>query len=191
MSWPTDRAVVEELITAADVNLLPVLIASSTLGGSAANIDFTSIPSIYSSLMLVCWLRTDFAGAALNCHVRLNNDSAANYDYQVLAGSAATASASESFGQTMAFIGPAPGATAGASLFSAHVVHFPHYAGTTNNKAQSAISGTKTGTSTGNITVAEISSFWRSNTAVSRVTILPTSGNLVAGSRASLYGMGQ
>ena len=38
------------------------LIAKTTLGASASNIEFTSIPDTYTDLFLVCNMRTDYSG---------------------------------------------------------------------------------------------------------------------------------
>lgn len=189
MAWPTDAVATGELITAAQFNGLPVMIANSTLGADAANIDFQSIPSHYAHLMLECYLRSDTAAAAQTVMYRLNNDSAGNYDYQFVAGSAAVASAGETFASGVARIGTMPANTAGANLFCAVTAVFPHYANTANNKAAESQSAHKSGTASGNLESSAWASFWRSNSAINRITILGGAGNLKSGSRVTLYGL--
>lgn len=189
MAWPTDAVATGELITAAQLNGLPVRIANTTLSGSAANIDFQSIPGHYAHLLLVMYLRTDQAVTSSTIFVRFNNDSAGNYDYQFVQGSAAVASASEAFAGTAAGVAPAPGNSAGANLFDAVTFDVPHYANSANNKAFASTFGSKVGTASGNMTTGGYAGFWRSSAAITRVTILSGVGNLVSGSRATLYGV--
>ena len=178
-----------EVITAAQLNGLPVRIADSTLSGDAASISFSSIPAIYAHLYLECYLRADNAATTQNTYFRFNADSGANYDYQNILGSAATASATEAFGQTLMFITGIPGNNAGANLFAGVTIDVPHYAQTANNKDIIVQSAGKIGTSTGNLGVSATVGFWRSNAAVSTITIGPATGNLKSGSRATLFGM--
>jgi hypothetical protein len=189
MAWPATAVATGELITAAQLNGLPVMIANTTLGGDAANIDFTSVPGHYAHLMLVCYLRSDIAAANTPVYIRLNNDSGGNYDWQFIQGSAAVASAGEAFAQTAGQIGVMPANSAGANLFNAGQIVIPHYAGSANNKSVECEWAYKTGTTTGLLSVGALALHWRSSAAVTRVTVLPTSGNLRSGSRATLYGL--
>lgn len=166
-------------------------IADSTLGGSAASVDFPSIIGTYAHLMAVVYARGDLAALNVSIQMRLNNDSAANYDYQSLRGIAASTNAQETFGSTAgAVIGNMPTATAGANLFGVTTVFLPHYAGSSNNKACVSLSSMKVGTSTGNLFSDLYGGFWRSAAAISRITLVPSVGNFVAGTRVSLYAMG-
>jgi hypothetical protein len=188
MAWPSTAVATGELITAAQLNGLPVMIANSTLSGDAASFDVTSIPSHYAHLMVVCYARSDTGSSSAQIGVRFNNDSSAIYDYQNVMGQAAVASASETFATTFALIGNIPGNTAGANLFGVQTFTVPHYAGTANNKACSSESGFKVGTATTNLVVQALAGFWRSNAAINRITVF-TSGNFRAGSRFTLYGL--
>jgi hypothetical protein len=165
------------------------MIANSTLGGDAANIDFTSIPSHYAHLMLVCYLRGDTAAVTTNCNIRFNNDTAGNYDYQSVFGSAATASAAEAFAQAAAAIGTIPANSAGANLFDCITVEIAHYANSANNKASVSQWAMKYGTATTNMSAGTLAQFWRSNAAINRITLLPVAGSFRAGSRITLYGL--
>lgn len=162
----------------------------STLGGSAANVDMTSIVGTYAHLLLVVYARGDAAATSAALNMRLNNDSAANYDFQQSQAAGTFATTGETFAATQASIGNMPANTAGANLFSAQCVFIPHYAGSANNKIYVGVSSIKTGTSTGNVILNLPGGFWRSTAAITRITLLPGSGNFVAGTRVSLYGMG-
>jgi hypothetical protein len=189
MAWPTSAVATGELITAAQLNGLPVMIANSTLSGDAANIDFTSIPSHYAHLMVVCYARGDTAATTTNLLVRFNNDSGGNYDYQRVSGVAAAATAGESFAQTSCLVAAIPANTADANLFGATTFDVPHYANTANNKDLSSQYANKITTTTGNLNVSAVAGFWRSSAAITRITLLPAAGNLRSGSRATLYGL--
>jgi hypothetical protein len=165
-------------------------IADTTLGASAANIDFTSIASTFAHLLVIAYTRADNAVGAQDLLCRFNADTAANYDSQYVRGNAATASAAESFAATSIAVGGAPGTSAGANLFGMSAFIVPHYTNAANNKIISALYLDKTGTATSNLDVRLVLGAWRSNSAINRVTLLSAAGNLVSGSRATLYGLG-
>lgn len=165
-------------------------IADSTLTGSAASIDLTGLPTSYAHLVIELYLRTDQAVATSTASIRLNNDSAANYDYQQLDATAASVAAAETFAATSVVAASCPGASAGANLFSAIRITIPHYAGTANNKSLTCVYSHKDGTGSGAMRVGIRGGFWRSSAAVSRVTIIPGGSNFVTGSRVSVYAEG-
>jgi len=165
-------------------------IFDQTLTAAAATIEIPNIIQAYGHLLLVVYGRGDSAAVAVGLQARFNNDSGGNYDTQVVFGAAATAGATEGFAATSAQIGTIPANTAGANLFGEAEALIPHYAGTVNNKTLVSSYGYKTGVATGNLVSARFAGFWRSNVAITRITILPAAGNLTAGTRASLYVMG-
>ena len=165
-------------------------IADTTLGGSAANVDMTSIVGTYAHLLVVAYARSDAATNSVLTNLQFNGDTAANYDTQRLIGSAATVVASESFAATSMTFGSIAANTAGANLFGASITFIPHYAGSANNKAAVSIAAQKNGTASGNMSSNVFAGFWRSNAAITRITLLPASGNFVAGTRVTLYALG-
>jgi len=189
MAWPTTAVATGELITAAQMNGLPVRIADTTLAADAASISFTSIPGHYAHLLVVAYLRGDTAAANVSARIRFNADTGSNYDWQSILGSAATASAGETFGETSAVLGNIPANTAGANLFGALTVEIPHYAQASNNKAAHAAFAMKSGTGSGALQAGALSAFWRSSAAITQVTLIPGAGNFRSGSRATLYGL--
>ena len=167
-----------------------VQLANSTLAVDTASIDFQSISGSWAHLMLVAYLRCSGAGLTITTtSLRFNNDSGANYDRQRLYGNAAGAIATESFAQTSAYFGSIPGATADPNVFAAYTLFIPHYANASNNKAFLSSCAVKGSASAGLLLSESIAGFWRSNSAITRITLIPFSGNLVAGSRATLYGL--
>jgi hypothetical protein len=165
-------------------------VAEVTLGSAAASIDFTSIAEDWSHLMLALYLRGDTAATTVNLLVRINGDSGGSYDYQRLTGNAGTAGAAEAFGQTSALMGVIPANTAGANVFGGGLILVPHYAQAANQKYLLSFFGYKIGNVSTNLDVAIRSGFWRNANAITQITLLPSAGNFVTGSRATLYGMG-
>jgi hypothetical protein len=164
-------------------------IAETVLGSSAATFDFTSIPATFRHLLLEIYCRGDAAAAAANVLLRFNNDSAANYDYQLLQASAGSASGVEAFAQTSTYLGNAPAANAPANVFGNTRADIPYYANSTNQKSVTSQSALKTGTTTGTLFSYCPAGFWRSTAAINRITLLLSSGNFVSGSVATLYGL--
>jgi hypothetical protein len=189
MAWPQTAIVTDEPVTTVALNSLPVMIANTTLSGDAASIDFAVIGGHYSSLMLVCYLRGSTAATSVQTILRFNGDGGANYDTQYLLGLAAAASAGEAFAAGFAQVGNMPGSSAGANLFSTLTVVVPHYANAANNKACQSQWAMKFGTTTADIESGRFAGFWRSSTAITQVQIAPNTGNIVSGSRVTLYGL--
>lgn len=189
MAWPASAAATGDLISAPQMNGLPVRIANTTLSASAASIDFTSIPGHYAHLMLVAYLRSDEAVTASTVRARFNGDTAANYDRQHLGAVAAATSASEAFAATAAVIGGCSGGSAPANLFGTLRLVVPHYAQAADNKAALSRWGTKWGTTSGTMETFSAAAFWRSSVAITRLELLPGAGNFVSGSRATLIGL--
>src|SRR4051794_29698122 len=57
-----------------------VLVASTTLGSTAASVDFPSIASTYGHLRLIIRARGDAAATAVSVGLQFNGDTGANYD---------------------------------------------------------------------------------------------------------------
>jgi hypothetical protein len=167
-----------------------VQLADETLTGAASTIDFTSIDGSFAHLLLLAYLRGTTSGTAIEVGARFNNDSGSNYDDQRLTGQGASPGAGEAFGGSDALVGFAPaGLSESASLYSAVRFLVPHYAGTANNKVLLSRWASKTGTSTTTMTAGNAAGFWRSNAAITRLTLVPQSGDFAIGSRATLYGL--
>lgn len=167
-----------------------VQLARGVLGGAQANIDITAISGSYDHLRLIAYLRGDTAAASTTCLLRANGDSGANYDRQLLHASQTSAAASEFFGQTsITVMETMPANTAGANLFGMIVVDIPFYSLTSNNKDFNIEQITKIGIATANLRWGAVSGFWRSNAAITQLTLLPGAGNFVAGSAYSLWGI--
>ncbi len=179
-----------DIVTAAEFKKSAGSIYDTTLGASAASVDVTAISSTYAHLLISTYTRSDTAAANTPLLIRFNGDTGANYDYQYAQGSAAVASAAETFAATSLQVGYAEANTAGANLFAMAEIFIPHYAGSSNNKQVASLATSKGGTASGNLAVNIFGGGWRSNAAINQVTLFPSAGNFVSGTRITIYAMG-
>lgn len=147
-----------------------------------ASFDFQNIPSYFNHLRLIVVGRSDAAGVSqATCFCRFNGDAGANYDYIYIG--------SEVFGQTGAFVGNVTGSTAGAALAGGLDVLVPNYAATAFQKLGHFQGANKQGTTAGTQRNDNGAFFWRNAAAINRLTAYLGSGNWIAGSVATLYGI--
>lgn len=169
---------------------VPVLLGDSgVLGGAAGTIDFSGLPATFMRLVVLFYGRTSGAVTVGDLLMRLNNDSGANYDntsyYLDQAGNLNTDSLAQN--QSAITIGQLPGSSANANLMGVATIELVGYASTVFNKVAHA---NGYASSSGTVERREISGGrWGNTAAVNRVTLLPATGNFVAGSRAVIYGM--
>ena len=183
--WATN-----DIVTAAEFKKSADSVFDTTLGASAANLDVTGISNTYAHLMITTYTRGDTAAANTPLLIRFNGDTAANYDYQYMQGSAAAATAAETFAATSLQGGYTEANTAGANRFSTSVIFVPHYAGSANNKQVMVIATSKGGTASGNLAANIFGGGWRSNAAINQITFLPGAGNFVSGTRVTIHALG-
>lgn len=159
-----------------------VLIASTTVGsGGASSIDFTSIPSTYTDLVLLGSTR-DTSDSYVE--MQLNGDTnSANYSCRFIRGNGTNAaSASGSYNR----VGVSPSTSYTASTFGNLSLYIPNYAGS-NQKSSSA-----DGVSENNATFATAGLFanlWTGTAAITSIKIYPSTGSFVQYSSAYLYGI--
>lgn len=164
-------------------------ISAGVLASPAASFDFTSIPSSYRSLHIILVARGTTAATAQSVVLRLNNDSAANYDTQAMYASATTPASFELLAQTSIQVGTVPASTATATVAGHLLIDLPLYASSTFQKTVEAQGAHKVGTATGNLTTRKTSGFWRSTATITQVTLSPAADNFDTGSFAVLYGV--
>lgn len=161
----------------------------STLGADTATIDTgaNGVSQLYDHLLLVLLLRTTEAVTLSGVNMTFNGDGGANYDRQVIRNTNTTVIGAISLAQT-SFTILAPGASAQTGAFSAPAIFIPSYAQTNAHKAfdftQASIEDTAA-----DCRIESAAGRWRSTSAISRVALTAQSGNLLAGSRMSIYGL--
>jgi hypothetical protein len=159
------------------------LISSVTVGaGGASSIDFTSIPSTYTDLVLKISARTTRANEGDAISVSINGV-ATNQSSRSIEGSG-SATGSSTF---TSFRTQADGANATANTFGNSEFYFPNYAGSTNKSASAD------GVSENNATAAYAwltANLWSSTAAINQITITDlNSATFVQYTTAYLYGV--
>lgn len=158
--------------------------------GSGASFDFTSIAGTYTDLKIIGIGRGDTAAAGIGVHILFNNDSAGNYDSEFLNGNATTVSSLEFLATAQNYAAGIPAASAAAGLAGTFEITIPNYAGTTFNKRWHSVVGQSQAEAVGGHTARVTAGQWRNTAAITRVTLICTTGNFAAGSTATLYGLG-
>jgi fibronectin-binding autotransporter adhesin len=162
-----------------------VLLETIELTQSAASVTFDNIPqSGYTDLKIVASTRNDAAAVQVVNTLKLGSI-VTGYADKYLYGSG-SAAGSGSFSATSGFIGDAPGASATASTFGNQEIYIPNYL-SSNAKSWSVDSVAENNATGAFMELTAVSN--TSTAAISSVTIAPTSGNFVANSTFSLYGV--
>jgi hypothetical protein len=159
------------------------------LTGATASIDFSNIPGTYRDLMLTFEGRTDAVSNNASVFLRFNGDSTfGNYDFVYLQGYGTVVSAAESVGTSYIHSGLLPAANAPAGEVGFGNVRIFDYSRALWNKNLTSQWGLNR-QSAGQTIVGTSSGFWRSTAAITQITILPSSNNLVTDTRATLWGL--
>jgi len=160
-------------------------IASVSVGLlGASSIDFTSIPSTYTDLVVKASLRDTYTGAVTRPFILKLNGSSSSYSAKFLLGDGASAS---SFSDTSGYIGYETTTTTTASTFASVDIYLTNYA-SSNYKSYSIDGVTENNGTTANASL--VASLWSNTAAVNQVTLYPfSSNNFVQYSTATLYGI--
>jgi hypothetical protein len=152
-------------------------IASVTVGsGGAATIDFTSIPSTYTDLVV----KLSVSAASSNGFLMSINGSTANLSYKLLEGDGATAASYTGSSGRIAY------AFSSATIFSNIEVYLPNYAGSTNKSfSTDAVSEQNATTAYADLTA----SLWSQTAAINALGFYFSAGNIREYSTATLYGI--
>lgn len=158
-------------------------IASVTVGaGGAATIDFTSIPSTYTDLILKVSHRgtsnTGVAGLELQY-----NGSTSSLTFRRLIGDGASASSGTASTGQVALV---QGGNATADTFGNLEVYIPNYAGSTN-KSASADNANENNATTEYLGIT--AHLWSNTAAITSIKLDPNAGDFVQHSTATLYGI--
>lgn len=176
-------------ITGGAANL--TVLFNSTLGADAASIDTgaNGIAQTASHLLIYFTGRTTQAVTLSATNMTLNGDSTAVYDRYSFtvtgtAGAQGSAYATNSWGWAQT-----PGSSADANVQAVAVLFIPDY---TSSKVHNSFgfSGHIATAATGNSVAAFSTLRYRTAAAITQLTATANSGNLVAGSRLTIYGLG-
>lgn len=161
----------------------------STLGASG-NIDTGAggIAQTSDHLLMVVVGRTTEAVALSKYLLTFNNDGGANYDWQILQGNNATASATPLAAQTQ-FEFNMPGTPADASMAGTYVILVPSYRQTTFHKNFFVVGGFAGATAAQGLFQARAGR-WRNTAAITRAALSASGGGTpLTGSRLTIYGL--
>ena len=155
-------------------------IATTTITvSSSTTIDFTSIPSTYTDLVLV--LQGTANSNYWDLYVRFNSDTGSNYSVTRLFGSGSAAGSNRISGDTLIQTTYYGNLGTGQSN---QILNVMNYANTTTNKTM-LIRGNNAGNG-----VDASFGLWRSTAAITAINLLMFSGgSFQVGTTASLYGI--
>ena len=161
-----------------------VKIATVTVGaGGAASMDFTSIPSTYTDLVLkVSGKGTFTTGVADSAYIRFNGSST-SYSSRRLQGDGSVAN-STTFTEIYFRIDNT--GTGQTSIFGNAELYIPNYAGSTNKSVSSDSVEENNGTEAYTNLNAGL---WSNTAAINQITLYPNNGNFAQYSTATLYGI--
>jgi hypothetical protein len=157
-------------------------IATTTLGSAANSFTFSSIPSTYTDLKLIVVARVNVTNST-GLFVRFNSDTASNYSQTTLYGTG-TGTGSSRFTNSSngIFIN-------GDSLSTTHpagmYMDIFSYAGSTNKTSLVFSPIDKNGSGVVEVDVG----LWRNTAAINSINVRMFSGDLAAGTTATLYGI--
>jgi hypothetical protein len=160
-------------------------IATTTLGSAQASYTFSSISGSYTDLVLVMSARTDNTGTGATYCIRYNSDSSAIYSLTALEGNGTSATSERYTGLTYAESGRLNTSSSSNTTPSLSIVNIMNYANSTTYKTALA----RSSASNEIYAVDAEVTLWRSTVAISSLYIYPSSGNFVAGSTFTLYGI--
>ena len=155
--------------------------------GGSASINFTSIPSTYTDLLIKASMRWDSSSDGFS-YVRFNGDSGGNYSYKVVYGdpNATNTGSVYTTSTDKAVTGGSQWASWTANTFGSIEIYIPNYAGS----AVKSFSGEGVGENNAPSTYPVLSSgLWNSTSPITSISLIQASGNWVQYSTASLYGI--
>ena len=156
------------------------LISSVTVGaGGASSIDFTSIPSTYTDLVIKYSIRN--ASTFATCYLRFNASTTSYTGRRLFVNS--TTVSSDTVNADVIFENPS---SYTASTFASNEVYIPNYAGS-NNKSASIDFATENNAAANYEGIA--AELWSNTAAITQVSIVPAAGTFAQYSTAYLYGI--
>lgn len=160
-------------------NTYKALSTVSVGAGGAANIDFTNIPQTYTDIVIKVSSRVSSTDTPIS--VRFNG--ATDASWRRIYGNGASAT-SQSGTDTFWFYTNTSAQT--ANTFGSGEIYIPNYVGS-SNKSVSSESLTENNGTTAEMFM--VSALWANTAPITRITLVPLTGNFVQHSTATLYGV--
>lgn len=164
-------------------------LSSTTVGsGGTSTISFTSIPQTYGDLVLVCSLRSNYAGVPEVTKLNFNNNSSSVYSYETMrtdGGASATTAKTSNTSRILLY--SQNGDTATSNAFGLITVYIPSY---TNSQNKSIIASGAAETDATYTYLGFQSGVWANTAAITQIDLAPTLGtSFKQYSTAYLYGI--
>ena len=156
-------------------------IATNTLSSPAVTLTFSSIPQTYTDLILVCNLGQV---APANVALQFNGDTGANYDSMIAYASGTGAPASGNYDNLSFAYGLNGAGQLPSTIVASGWFEIFSYSSTAVRKTLL--------TRYANNALAEITNFsstWRNTAAINAIRVFSYSGDFLAGSSFTLYGI--
>jgi len=168
------------------------LISTSTVGATAvSSIDFTSISSTYTDLLVVHSLRTTLTGGPYHfddCALRFNGDTGNNYNRLVLRTREGSTGSGQNISSSFIVLYESDAADATANSFGSGQVYITNYA-SAEHKSVDVMGGSESNNAT-QVQYGFASGLWKSTSAITSIKLYSQNGaNFVQYSSASLYGI--
>lgn len=162
-------------------------IASVTVGsGGAASIDFSSIPSTYTDLLVYISARSSRSNPSDTVFLKFNNTNTTYTTRRVYGTGSSAGSDTGSTGNGID-VAPINAATSTASTFSNQQIYIPNYAGSTQKSiSYDGVQENNSATAWFNTLNAGL---WTTTSAINQITLTPDVGTLVQYTTATLYGI--
>lgn len=158
------------------------LIASSVLSSNAASVTFSSLPSSYRDLVLICTARSTRVNTVDYLLFKLNNDTASNYSRIYMDGTGTTTS---SYYDTISVgtIDFMPAANSTAGVFGIGRMQVMDYSATDKHKTMLIRTDLAE-----RATFAQVTR-WAKTEAINEIVFTMENGSIASGSSFYLYGI--
>lgn len=166
----------------------PAQIQTHSLGASASEITFAAIPTSFQHLVVHAYVRSTVSAVSDVVYARFNGNLTANYNSQIMYGSAGSTAASEQLGSNFAQIGACAGASASFVFWTPIVLHLPGYRHGSAGRNWSSTTGMAYGSATGQMQARLASGALAVAGALTDLSIGTVTGQLLTGSILTLYG---
>ena len=157
-------------------------------GSSTSTITFNSIPQTFTDLKILISVRNNSGSARNGLNYTFNGDTATNYSNTILIGyDSSSVGSFRSSSQTASNESNMNGGGSTTNTFSNSEVYIPNYTG---SNFKSIISdSTAENNSSSSYIIDMGAALWRSTSAISSISFTSGSGNFVANSTITIYGI--
>jgi hypothetical protein len=162
------------------------LIQNLLLTIAQASINLSNIPQYFNHLLIIGSCRVSSAVTSSTCFVQYNGDTGANYAFQYYGAAGAGVGAASAGGQVRADIFEAPGNSATANTFGVFQTTISRYS---SNLVFKSHVGMSCATSNAAGVGYNMLGTWNSLAPINSILLFPNTGNFMAGTQISLYGI--